>query len=67
MPDAGQEKQGIQEDKVISTIKMEKCLSMEWFEVLPEQCPPENAFEPNNELFYRIVRSENIESSDFIS
>ncbi|OAV72502.1 hypothetical protein Barb6_01067 [Bacteroidales bacterium Barb6] len=40
---------------------------MEWFEALPEQCPPENAFEPNNELFYRIVRSENIEFSDFIS
>lgn len=46
---------------------MEKCLLGEWFEELPEQCPPESAFEPNNELFYRIVRSENIESSDFIS
>lgn len=31
------------------------CLMIEWFENLPEQCPPQDALEPNGLKFYRLV------------
>ncbi|WP_280647943.1 MULTISPECIES: hypothetical protein [unclassified Dysgonomonas] len=40
---------------------------MEWFEELPEQCPPENALEPNNEMFFRVINGDDVDVSDFLS
>ncbi|WP_210150528.1 hypothetical protein [Chryseobacterium scophthalmum] len=33
---------------------------IEWFEDLPEQCPPKDALEPSGEIYYRLV--SNIEN-----
>jgi hypothetical protein len=40
---------------------------MEWFEKLPEQCPPQEATVPNNETFYRIIKGNAVEDNDFLS
>lgn len=40
---------------------------MQWFEELPEQCPPSDAIEPDNTILYRIVNGDSVTSSDFIS
>ena len=40
---------------------------MDWFEKLPEQCPPDNAIVPHNDIYYRVISSEPIHSSHFIS
>lgn len=40
---------------------------MEWFEELPEQCPPQEAIEPNNEVYYRAIEGDVVDSSDFLS
>lgn len=40
---------------------------MQWFEELPEQCPPSDAIEPDDTILYRIVNGDSVTSSDFIS
>lgn len=40
---------------------------LEWFEELPEQCPPKDAFNPNGQTFYRLVKEYPVTSDDFIS
>ena len=40
---------------------------MEWAEPLPEFCPPEDAINPSNELFYRIIESDEPTEIDFHS
>ena len=44
---------------------MEKELN--WFEKIPEQCPPEDAIYPNGEEFYRLCTNNPALSSDFYS
>ena len=39
----------------------------EWFEELPEQCPPKDAFSPNGQTFYRLVNGQAVTSDDFTS
>jgi hypothetical protein len=39
---------------------------IQWSEILPEQCPPENAIDPNGMVFYRLCESAPIEN-DFKS
>ncbi len=39
----------------------------DWFEQLPEQCPPKDAFIPKGETFYRLVNGQPATSEDFIS
>ena len=38
---------------------------MEWFENLPENCPPEDAYSPQEEVFYRRVTVFPVEEKDF--
>ncbi len=40
---------------------------MEWFEKLPDKCPPEDAVEPNHEVFYRITKGSQVTNTDFFS
>lgn len=40
---------------------------MDWFESLPDSCPPKEAKEPAGDLFYRIMVSEQATESDFLS
>jgi len=40
---------------------------IEWFENLPEQCPPKDAFVPNGITVYRFAFSEESSENDFIS
>ncbi|NEV94471.1 hypothetical protein G3567_09990 [Psychroflexus sp. YR1-1] len=40
---------------------------MNWKEDLPEQCPPEKAFEPNDFKVFRLATNKNIDESDFQS
>ena len=39
----------------------------EWFEELPEMCPPDNAFNPEGYTFYRLTNGENPTEEDFLS
>ncbi len=38
-----------------------------WYEPLPEQCPPNDAKKPQNDIVYRAVQSNPPIDSDFIS
>ena len=38
-----------------------------WAESLPDGCPPENAFAPQNDMFYRLVDTVPPEDKDFWS
>lgn len=38
-----------------------------WFEVLPENCPPNKSVNPNGETYYRLAESPEIKCSDFWS
>ena len=38
-----------------------------WAEDLPDACPPEDAYEPNNEVFYRLVNKASPGEKDFFS
>lgn len=40
---------------------------IEWHEELPDQCPPEEAFNPNGMTVYRFCSTETPSESDFIS
>lgn len=40
---------------------------MEWFEQLPDMCPPKDAEYPFNRTFYRITKSAPPVNSDFFS
>lgn len=40
---------------------------MDWYENLPESCPPQDAVEPSGGQYYRILNSEIPENSDFLS
>lgn len=40
---------------------------MEWVETLPDRCPPEDAYAPSGEYFYRISQGNPVENSDFFS
>lgn len=39
----------------------------EWYEDLPEKCPPEDAIRPNNQKFYRLCDSPPPQNVDFFS
>lgn len=39
----------------------------EWAETLPDNCPPSEAWEPNNEVYYRLVDSHPPTVRDFAS
>ncbi|WP_282372353.1 hypothetical protein [Pseudomonas sp. PS02290] len=38
-----------------------------WFESLPEQCPPSDAFEPEDFVCYRLCRGATATKEDFLS
>jgi hypothetical protein len=38
-----------------------------WFEELPEKCPPENAFDPDGRVFYRLSATQQPTEEDFKS
>ena len=38
-----------------------------WFEPLPDKCPPETAFIPNGQVFYRLAKSGTVISEEFLS
>lgn len=40
---------------------------MEWFEDLPDKCPPEDAYESSGQAFYRIAEGDPVKDSDFFS
>lgn len=40
---------------------------LEWFEELPEACPPQDAFTPNQEKYYRLAENNPPEDKDFHS
>lgn len=40
---------------------------MQWSENLPDQCPPENAFDPNGLVFYRLCETAPPTDQDFKS
>jgi hypothetical protein len=40
---------------------------MDWFESLPSQCPPNEAFDPTGHVFYRLSISEPPKEIDFLS
>lgn len=39
----------------------------QWFEDLPEQCPPTDAFHPSGEIYYRLVHDVNNVEVDLVS
>jgi hypothetical protein len=41
--------------------------NIDWLEELPPKCPPADAVEPNNDLFYRLVGSVPPRDNDFWS
>lgn len=40
---------------------------MDWAEHLPENCPPNDANPPNNELYFRLIEAEEPTEFDFYS
>ncbi|SIN95260.1 hypothetical protein [Chitinophaga niabensis] len=38
-----------------------------WFEELPERCPPQDVLLPNGKTFYRLINGETPTSDDFLS
>ncbi|MBK8564765.1 MAG: hypothetical protein IPN76_15875 [Saprospiraceae bacterium] len=40
---------------------------MNWFEDLPENCPPKDAIVPNGENFYRLAKNNPPKNEDFFS
>lgn len=40
---------------------------MNWYEELPDNCPPIDAFEPKGNEFYRLCKGSSAISSDFYS
>jgi hypothetical protein len=40
---------------------------MNWFEQLPDSCPPDDATSPKDETFYRIAKGNPVTSDDFVS
>jgi hypothetical protein len=40
---------------------------IDWHEPLPDECPPKDAFTPNENKFYRLVKTNPPTSSDFHS
>jgi hypothetical protein len=38
-----------------------------WSEQLPDRCPPEEAYNPNGQVFYRLCQSNPASSQDFLS
>jgi len=40
---------------------------MNWIENLPEKCPPDKAFEPNNFKVFRLATTESVDEIDFQS
>ncbi|PBJ92304.1 hypothetical protein CMV24_27940 [Pseudomonas plecoglossicida] len=38
-----------------------------WYEALPEQCPPGEAFSPNEFVCYRLCESNTVTDRDFLS
>lgn len=40
---------------------------MDWYENLPDSCPPSDAMEPSGESYYRIINSTQPVNSDFLS
>ena len=40
---------------------------MEWVETLPDMCPPEDAYLPSGEHYYRISQGNPVDDSDFFS
>lgn len=40
---------------------------MNWYEELPDQCPPSDAFEPEGKKFFRLCVGDPAVSSDFFS
>lgn len=40
---------------------------MEWFENLPQDCPPKQAYHPDNDPFYRLVETFPPGDKDFFS
>lgn len=38
-----------------------------WFEELPEKCPPDDSFAPQGQTFYRLVSNQPVKSEDFVS
>lgn len=38
---------------------------MHWFEDLLNECPPKDAFEPNNLKVYRLAKEASIDEGDF--
>ena len=41
--------------------------NMDWYENLPDSCPPSDAMEPSGESYYRIINSTQPVNSDFLS
>ena len=39
----------------------------EWSEDLPESCPPEEAYQCDGEIFYRLVAGDPARETDFFS
>ena len=42
-------------------------MDIKWVETLPDRCPPEDAYAPSGEHFYRISQGIPVEDSDFFS
>ncbi len=40
---------------------------MDWYENLPQSCPPQEAKEPSGEQYFRILNSNNPSNNDFLS
>lgn len=40
---------------------------MHWAETLPPDCPPEEAFSPSGEVFYRLIEGAQPSAKDFYS
>ncbi len=38
-----------------------------WFENLPDKCPPNDAFAPSGHTFYRLINGQTATSDDYIS
>lgn len=40
---------------------------MSWIEDLPDKCPPDDSFEPNNFKVFRLATMDNLDEADFQS
>ena len=40
---------------------------IDWSENLPDKCPPQDAFAPNGNIFYRLSKSGKIKEDEFLS